>query len=309
MQISVAGLLQFVQTQVTFSFIFFEENQMQEQDKVRRFLFEQHGIRGVWVKLVDSWQEAKQFQNQPEIALNQLGQALASVAMLSTTVKFDGSMILQAQSDGAISTLVAQASNDYKIRGVVKCAKNPEGDSLTELFGQGRLVLTIEAGQGNPYQGIVPLQGENLASALETYFEQSEQLKTRLWLFANATHAAGLLLQELPSQEGQPNDWETIEVLANTVTAQEMFDLDCHELLHRLFHEEDVRLFNSEAVEFQCSCSRERIENTLRAMGKEEVRAILIEQEKIDVTCEFCHANYQFHAPDIDVIFSAETSQ
>lgn len=276
---------------------------MQEQDRVRRFLFEQHGIRGVWVKLVDSWQAAKQFQHQPEVAVNQLGQALASVTMLSTTVKFDGAMILQAQSDGAISTLVAQATDKYKIRGVVKCAEDVKGDSLPELFGAGRLVLTIEAGNGKPYQGIVPLQGENLAAALQMYFEQSEQLKTRLWLFANETHAAGLLLQELPSQEGQPNDWETIEILANTVTAQEMFDLDCHELLHRLFHEEDVRLFNSEVVEFECSCSRERIEKTLRAMGEEELQSILQERETIEVTCEFCSENYRFNAQDIEALF------
>jgi len=276
---------------------------MQEQDRVRRFLFEQHGIRGVWVKLVDSWQAAKQFQQQPEVAVNQLGQALASVTMLSTTVKFDGAMILQAQSDGAISTLVAQATDQYKIRGVVKCAEDVKGDSLPELFGAGRLVLTIEAGNGNPYQGIVPLQGENLAAALQMYFEQSEQLKTRLWLFANETHAAGLLLQELPSQEGQPNDWETIEILANTVTEQEMFDLDCHELLHRLFHEEDVRLFNSEVVEFECSCSRERIEKTLRAMGGEELQSILQERETIEVTCEFCSENYRFNAQDVEALF------
>lgn len=276
---------------------------MQEQDRVRRFLFEQHGIRGVWVKLVDSWQAAKQFQHQPEVAVNQLGQALASVTMLSTTVKFDGAMILQAQSDGAISTLVAQATDQYKIRGVVKCAEDVKGDSLPELFGAGRLVLTIEAGNGKPYQGIVPLQGENLAAALQMYFEQSEQLKTRLWLFANETCAAGLLLQELPSQEGQPNDWETIEILANTVTAQEMFDLDCHELLHRLFHEEDVRLFNSEVVEFECSCSRERIEKTLRAMGGEELQSILQERETIEVTCEFCSENYRFNAQDVEALF------
>jgi molecular chaperone Hsp33 len=276
---------------------------MQERDRVRRFLFEQHGIRGVWVKLADSWQAAKQFQHQPEIAVNQLGQALASVTMLSTTVKFDGAMILQAQSDGAISTLVAQATDKYKIRGVVKCAEDVKGDSLPELFGAGRLVLTIEAGNGKPYQGIVPLQGENLAAALQMYFEQSEQLKTRLWLFANETHAAGLLLQELPSQEGQPNDWETIEILANTVTAQEMFDLDCHELLHRLFHEEDVRLFNSEVVEFECSCSRERIEKTLKAMGEEELQSILQERETIEVTCEFCSENYRFNAQDVEALF------
>jgi molecular chaperone Hsp33 len=276
---------------------------MQEQDRLRRFLFEEHGIRGVWVKLTDSWHAAKQHQNQPEIAVNQLGQALACVSMLATTVKFDGAMILQAQSDGAISTLVAQATNQGKIRGVVRCAETVSGNSLTELFGVGRLVLTIEAENGKPYQGIVPLQGENLAAALQMYFEQSEQLKTRLWLFANETHAAGLLLQELPSQEDQPNDWETIEVLANTVTAKEMFDLDCHELLHRLFHEEDVRLFQSEKIEFECACSREKIEKTLQAMGVEELHSILEEHETIDVTCEFCSETYRFDATSVEALF------
>ncbi len=277
-----------------------------EQDKVRRFLFEEHGIRGVWVKLTHSWQAAKQFQNQPNVVLNQLGQALASVSMLATTVKFEGAMILQAQSDGAISTLVAQATDKYKIRGVVKCAENVSNhDSLSELFGHGRLILTIENGNGKPYQGIVPLQGENLAAALQMYFEQSEQLKTRLWLFANETHAAGFLLQELPSDEDLPNEWETIEALANTITEQEMYELDCHELLNRLFHEEDVRLFNSESVEFECSCSLERIEKTLQAMGSEELHSILEEHKMIDVTCEFCGENYRFDSESVETLLAA----
>lgn len=279
---------------------------MQEHDCLRRFLFEQHGIRGVWVKLTDSWQAAKQHQNQPEIALNQLGQSLACVSMLSTTIKFEGALIMQAQSDGAISTLVAQATNQRKIRGVVKCVETVSGDSLTDLFGQGRLVLTIDTGNGKPYQGIVPLQGDNLAAALQMYFEQSEQLKTRLWLFADGKNAAGLLLQELPSQENTPNDWETIEILASTVTAKEMFELDCHELLHRLFHEEDVRLFDSENVAFECACSRPKIENTLRAMGAEELHAILNEQEIIEVTCEFCNETYRFYNADVDLLLTSQ---
>lgn len=273
-----------------------------EQDCVRRFLFEEHGIRGVWVKLTKSWQAAKAHQNQPKIAITQLGEALASVSMLATTVKFNGAMILQAQSSGAISRLVAQSTNDRKIRGTVQCRDDLASDLISELFGDGRLVLTIETGNGKPYQGIVPLQGENLASVLQTYFEQSEQLKTRLWLFADDENAAGLLLQELPSQEGKTNDWETIEILANTVTAQELFDLDCHHLLHRLFHEEDVRLFNSEKIEFSCSCSHEKIITTLKAIGEEELNAILEEIGVISVTCEFCGKNYSFD--DVNVVIS-----
>ena len=279
---------------------------MQDHDCLRRFLFEQHGIRGVWVKLTESWQAAKQHQNQPDIALNQLGQSLACVSLLSTTIKFEGALIMQAQSNGAISTLVAQATNQHKIRGIVKCAETISGNSLTDLFGQGRLVLTIDTGNGKPYQGIVPLQGDNLAAALQTYFEQSEQLKTRLWLFADNKNVAGLLLQELPSQENMPNDWETIEILANTVTAKEMFELNCHELLHRLFHEEDVRLFDSEHVAFECACSRPKIENTLRAMEAEALHAILNEQEIIEVTCEFCNKTYRFYHADVDLLLASQ---
>jgi molecular chaperone Hsp33 len=123
-----------------------------------------------------------------------------------------------------------------------------------------------------------------------------------LWLFANETHAAGLLLQELPSQEGEEKDWDTIEALAQTVTAQEMFDLDCHELLYRLFHEEDVRLFQSEKIEFECSCSREKIEKTLRAMGKVELDSILEEMNMIEVTCEFCSETHHFDQNDVDAL-------
>jgi len=277
---------------------------MQEHDCLRRFLFEEHGIRGVWVQLTGSWQAAKKHQKQPDIALNALGRALAATAMLSTTVKFEGAMVLQAQSDGAISTFVAQASNQGKIRGIVKTRSDIHSNSLTELFGQGQLVMSIDTGNGKPYQGIVPLQGDNLAQALQAYFEQSEQLKTRLWLFANDTHAAGLLLQALPSHENTADAWDTLEIFANTITETEMFSLDCHELLHRLFHEEDVRLFLSQPLTFECSCSRERIEKTLRAMGEEELHSILDEQEKIDVTCEFCSEMQTFSREEVDTFLS-----
>jgi molecular chaperone Hsp33 len=113
-------------------------------------------------------------------------------------------------------------------------------------------------------------------------------------------------LQELPSQEGQPNDWDTIEILASTVTAKEMFELDCHELLYRLFNEEDIRLFEAEEVAFECSCSRERIEKTLRAMGEEELHAILNEQEIIAVTCEFCSETYRFYDADVEKLLNKE---
>lgn len=279
---------------------------MIEQDLLRRFLFEELGVRGEWVKLGSSWQAAKQHQHGAENVQNQLGQALAAVVMLSATVKFKGSMILQAQGDGDIKTLVAQATDQLKIRGLVRGKDTVADGPLESLFGQGRLVLTVASENGQPYQGVVPLQGSNLAAVLETYFEQSEQLKTRLWLFANATHAVGLLLQELPTQEHYQADWEHIEILANTVTEQELFELDCEPLLYRLFNQEKVRLFDAEAVEFCCACSRSAIERTLFSMGRAELEDILKERDLIEVNCEYCSERYCFDKIDVESIL-AET--
>ncbi|MFZ2172024.1 MAG: Hsp33 family molecular chaperone HslO [Methylococcaceae bacterium] len=275
---------------------------MIEQDLLHRFLFEELGIRGEWVKLTTSWQSAKHYQKGPQNAQLQLGQALAAVVMLSATIKFTGSMILQAQGVGDFKALVAQSTHDRKLRGLIRSNDNVPAGSLKTMFGKGQLVLTIEPDNAQPYQGIVPLQGRNLAAALETYFEQSEQLKTRLWLFADETHAAGLLLQELPSQDNDKADWDRVEMLADTVTEQEMLELDCGHLLYRLFNEENVRLFDAETVEFQCTCSRPRIERTLRAMGKDELERLLQEQGSIQVGCEFCNEQYLFDSFDVETL-------
>jgi molecular chaperone Hsp33 len=227
--------------------------------------------------------------------------------MLSATIKFNGSIILQAQGDGDFKALVAQSTHDRKIRGLIRSNDHVPVGSLETMFGQGRLVLTIEPDNAQPYQGVVPLEGRNLAAALQTYFEQSEQLKTRLWLFANETHAVGLLLQELPSQNSYKADWERIEILADTVTEQELLELDCEDLLYKLFNEEQVRLFDAELVEFQCACSRPRIERTLRALGEEELEDILQEQGTIEVGCEFCGEQYLFDRVDVETMLSQES--
>jgi molecular chaperone Hsp33 len=273
---------------------------MSQQDVLRRFLFEEFGVRGLWVSLTSSWQTAKQHQHCPDAVQLQLGQALTAVVLLSATIKFNGSMILQAQGDGSLKTLVAQATHDHKIRGLIRGSAVVTPRPLQEMFGEGRLVLTVDSENAHPYQGIVALQGDNLAEALETYFAQSEQLNTRLWLFANETHAAGLLLQELPSQLDDKADWERIELLASTVTEQELLELDCEELLYRLFNEEKVRLFDAERVEFDCSCSRQKIESALRMIGREELESVLLERGHIEVNCEFCNKHYRFDRIDVE---------
>jgi molecular chaperone Hsp33 len=279
---------------------------MKEQDCLRRFLFEDLGVRGEWVRLQTSWQQAKQYQQLSAGVQEQLGQALASVVLLSATIKFDGAMILQAQGDSDLKTLVAQATHDRKIRvlarGDIKDAKG----TLPEMMGKGRLVITVEPDQGEPYQGIVSLAGDTLADVITTYFTQSEQLETRVWLFANETHVAGLFIQELPAQESYEADWERISILADTVTQDEILSLDCEDMLFRLFNEEKVTVFEPEPVLFECGCSQKKIEKALVSLGKKELDSIFLEREIIEVDCEFCGKQYDFDKIDVENLLSGQ---
>lgn len=274
---------------------------MNEQDCLRRFVFEDLGVRGEWVRLENSWQAAKHYQHANPYALEQLGQAIAAVVLLSATVKFNGSLILQAQGNGALKTVVAQATHDRHIRGLVRGSSEVKAGSLIEMYGEGYVVLTIEAENAEPYQGIVALEGGSFAEALQTYFRQSEQLPTRLWLFANQTHAAGFFIQQLPAEAKQGDDWERIEVLADTLTEREILTLSCEELLYRLFNQDRIKLFDAEPVSFNCHCSAQKIEHTLFSMGRQELEAVLAEQGgKIIVNCEFCGHHYEFDSIDVE---------
>ena len=273
---------------------------MTQHDVLHRFLFEELGIRGLWVRLEDSWQAVQQHQQASGEAQLQLGQALSAAVLLSSTIKFNGSLILQAQGEGPLRALVAQVTHDRKIRGLVRCNDGLNAGTLQDMFGEGRLVITISSENAKPYQGIVALLGKNLASALENYFAQSEQLNTRLWLFADTHRTSGLLLQELPSQLSNRDDWERIEMLASTVTEQELQVLGCEELLFRLFHEEKLRLYDGEPVIFECACSRAKIENALRLLGRAELEDVLNERGTIEVNCEFCNHHYAFDRIDVE---------
>ena len=275
---------------------------MKQQDCLIRFLFEELGVRGEWVRLEKSWQQAKQHQVLVNPAVeSQLGQALAAVVLLSATIKFKGAMVMQVQGGGELKALVAQSTNERMIRGLVRSDAQVNGVDLQQMIGEGgRLVLTVESENAQPYQGVVGVVEQNLAGVLQTYFNQSEQLDTRLWLFANETHAAGLFIQELPNESQDKTDWQRIEILADTVTADELFALECDELLHRLFHEEVVRLYEPESVEFKCNCSRPKIGGTLAALGRSELETILQERGVVEVDCQFCGEQYLFDKIDVE---------
>lgn len=276
------------------------------RDNLHRFIFEDVGVRGELVQLDASWQAVLACHDYPATVRSQLGQALAATVLLSATIKFEGSFILQAQGEGPLQTLVTQATHHRAIRGLARWDGKVPSGSLAEIYGSGHLALTIQTEGRDPYQGIVSLVGANLAETLQTYFSHSEQLHTRLWLAADDQRAVGLFLQELPSQPGYEVDWERITLLASTVTAREMLSLPAVELLYRLFHEEQVRLFESEPVSFRCGCSRERIENTLTALGREEIDTVLEEQDAVEIDCEFCNRHYSFDRVDIEQLFAGQ---
>lgn len=289
---------------------------MASNDLLHRFIFDHCDIRGEIVTLTDSYREVLANNPYPVAVQRLLGEFLAAVSLLSNTLKFDGTIILQARGEGAVSTIMAECSNHKQLRAIVRLneqqtlADDATGN-LRDLLGQGVLFITIEPkradnfqGKLERYQGIVPMDSDTLAGCLEHYFQQSEQLATRLWLATDANHASGLMIQALPQQlHTNPEDnrahWDTITTLAGTTKPDELCELEHTELLYRLFHEESVRVFDPEALQFSCSCSRERSAGALIALGKEEVEALLIEQGTINIDCQFCNQHYEFNSVDV----------
>ena len=279
---------------------------MTEKDGLRRFLIESTDVRGLLVHLDDTWQNALARVDYPLPVRDVLGQALAASVLLAATIKFDGKLTLQVRGDGPVHLLVIQINADRKVRGLARWRALPQSQSLAAVFGDNaRMSMTIEATEsGTPYQGIVALEGETLADALGAYFLNSEQLETRLMLAVNDTSAAGMLLQRLPDA-GQDNDgWQRSVQLASTLTEQELLSLQPETLLHRLYHQEKVRLFDSDPVVFECSCSRSRCDALVLGLGRQEAEAILSEQGNIDITCEFCDESYQYDAVDVHALYA-----
>lgn len=275
------------------------------RDSLHRFVFERTDVRGELVHLDATWQAALDRHDYPPVVRDLLGEAFAAVVLLGATIKFSGSIILQLQGSGPMTLLVVQMSAQRSVRGMAQWSGEVQSAPLDQMFTDGRLAITVDPGDGaERYQGIVEIGDKGLSEALEAYFERSEQLATRLWLAADARQAGGLLLQRLPSDGDDADAWARVVHLGSTVSRNELLDLPFLELVRRLFHEEDVRVFDSEPVNFRCSCSRERIEETLRGLGYTEVRSILAEQGKVSVDCSFCNQHYEFDAVDAERIFA-----
>ncbi len=273
-------------------------------DRARRFLFEAADIRGESVQLDSAFTEILAIHQYAPGVSRLLGEMLAAAVLLRSNLKFDGKLVLQARSQGQIPLLMAECSSTGEIRGIARGADLATASHFDQLLGDGSLAITVDPRQGQRYQGIVPLSGDSLARSLDTYFTQSEQLGTRIWLAADGQRASGLLLQQLPAQlttdpAEREQQWQHVCALAATVQPGELLELGTEQLLHRLYHQDPVRLFAPAAVRFQCSCSRERTLRALSAIGPSELEDLLQELGCITMDCEFCNQQYRYEREDL----------
>jgi molecular chaperone Hsp33 len=276
-------------------------------DSLQRFIFEGAPVRGELVHLDATWRAVLERHDYPAALRGVLGELMAAAALLSATLKFDGSLILQIQGSGPVKLIVVECTSEQTMRATAKWEGTLAG-SFRELVGDGRFVITIAPSDvSQTYQGIVELSGESVAEVLEHYMGTSEQLETRLWLASDGAQAAGMLLQRVPGPVGEDADaWTRAVLLGDTVRSDELLTLPGTQIIRRLYHEEDIRVFDARVVSFRCSCSRERVVNMLRMLGHEEVRSIIDECGSVEVNCEFCNRHYGFDAVDAEQIFAAD---
>ncbi|KGQ13449.1 33 kDa chaperonin [Beauveria bassiana D1-5] len=280
---------------------------MTQHDQLHRYLFENYAVRGELVTVSETWQQIMENHDYPQPVKKILGELLVATSLLTATLKFDGDITVQLQGDGPMTLAVINGNNKQQMRGVARVqGEIPSDAALKDLVGNGYLVITITPSEGERYQGVVGLEGDTLAACLEDYFMRSEQLPTRLFIRTGEVEgkaaAGGMLLQVLPAQNAETDDFNHLATLTETIKAEELLTLPANDVLWRLYHEEEVTLYDPQDVEFKCTCSRERCADALRTLPDEEIDSILAEDGEIDMNCDYCGSHYVFDSMDIAAI-------
>lgn len=273
------------------------------KDQLNRYLFDNAHVRGELVQASTTYQEIISNHQYPQVINLLLGELLVATSMLTALLKFEGNIAVQLQGEGPVSVVVVNGDDKQQLRGVANVEGNVSSNKLTEIFTKGYMVITITPTQGERYQGIVALDKDTLAECLEAYFEQSEQLKTHFWLRSDENNAAGMMIQALPDESDNDDDYDNLRQLTATIKDEELFSLDANTILNRLYHQEEVRIFEPQELSFVCGCSRERSGAAIISVGREEAESIIQEQGKITMHCDYCNTEYLFTNTDVANLF------
>lgn len=279
-------------------------------DLRNRFIFDGMPVRGLHVRMQDVWRHIVSRKAYPAAIRRALGELLAAGVLLSADSKTEGTLILQVQGQGRLKMLVVEATSDHTCRATARWDESAEiGDdeSLNDLLGEnGVFVITLQPKDADHWQGMVPLEGDSIAKMLTAYMRRSEQLDTHIVLAADEHRVGGLLLQRLPEERPDAEAWNLLTTLAETVSQQELLDLDAQHLLYRLYHETPPRMFEPDELEFACTCSRGKVSDMLLLLGGQEVGQIVAEQGSVEVDCDFCNEKYVFDEADVNLLFDAD---
>ncbi|PJD91590.1 MAG: redox-regulated molecular chaperone Hsp33 [Legionella sp.] len=275
-------------------------------DTLQRFLFEHAAIRGELIHLHQAYQSISQQRDYPPRVKHLLGEALMTCALLVGSIKFEGEISLQFQGDHRLPLMLVQCNHLLHIRGFANFAENQSDADYEEAFLTGKMVINMTPHhQTQTYQSIVPLTSSSMSDNLMHYFAQSEQLPSKVWFAVSDDHAAGVILQLMPEQNSQQREqfWEYAIHIGHTITPEELLSLDNATLLHRLYHETELRLYPERDIQFRCRCTHEKMKQVLSVLGEQEAQALLQEKGQIDINCEFCNQHYSFDPIDITLLF------
>lgn len=276
---------------------------MSQFNVLNRYLFTGAHARGELVQLSSSFKNIIKNHNYPAGVERLLGELLSATCLLTATLKFEGDITVQLQGDGPVGYMSVSGNNKQEMRGIAKMVEETSAETLKTLIGKGTMIITIRPDVGEAYQGVVALDKDNLADCLAHYFEVSEQIPTKIWLFSDTEQqlTAGALVQLLPDGDGtienkanQENDFEHLCQLTNTIKSEEIFSLEAEALLYRLYHQQQVNIFDPQPVSYVCGCSADKCLSAISQIEPSEIKSILAEQGKISMTCDYCVTTYDF---------------
>lgn len=280
-----------------------------QQDLLHRYLFDNLDVRGELVQIENAYNEMIANHNYPQPVKVLLGELLVATCLLTATLKFEGEIAVQLQGDGPVKYAVINGDDKQNMRGIARMQSEVTGSTVKELIGKGYMVITITPTKGERYQGIVPLEHDTLSECIESYFEQSEQLKTRLWFATDTSEgnakACGLFLQVLPvDKQKSIDDFAHLEALSSTIKDEELLELDANTVLTRLYHEDNPRVFEPQAITFKCGCSREKTITALVNVGQQALLDDVAKNGSVNISCHYCLKEYIFDEQDVKNIFN-----